>query len=1433
MKRIIALFLSVLMLASMMPSFAMAEEDEGGSSIEEQILAQAHGEDGEEPEAGECATSDGDTDDEDMSVPEPATEKDADTENGDAEIADDSIVTETSDKEQPTEDEVLTDETITISIAKIDDVQIVDGTAELVVEAAVTGTATVSYQWQQLDVSVEYENDADREAAWQDVDDATARTDTLKLSGITAENYASTYANLVYRCVVTAGESTAVSNEVKLLADAEWMETAEEFMDDATDTETEAEPAEETEEQETSEESATAETDLLDLDEPISGTCGDNLTWILDTDGTLTISGEGAMDDYDLTNDSEAPWYEYAADIQNIIIGGNVTTIGNGAFCGCNSLITVKISDGVVSIGNFAFDHCYSLADINIPDSVESIGRTAFRFCESLTTINLPEAMTLISANLFWGCSALTDIILPNKVTHIEGHAFLYCVSLKSIVIPDSVVGIGIQAFEGCNSLVDVYYRGTESQWNSLQDQIGELNDELLSATIHCAEVAGTCGEKLTWTLTENGVLIISGTGEMDKYTISSAPWYAYKIGISSVIIKKGVASIGNYAFRDCNGLTAITIPDSVTSIGEDAFAYCTGLTSVIIPSSVTSIEDCAFYGCFSLKSLVMPMGINYGERPYDGCTGLTEITLTGSGDMPAYKDSRTEEGLFYQDTPWYVARANSLTVNLPEGLTSIGDYAFRDCEGLTSITIPNSVTCIGSEAFFRLDRLTSITIPDGVTSIGSRAFYGCSGLTSIIIPNSVSSIGSRAFECCNGLKSLTMPLATRYGECTFQMCRSLTKITLTGSGAIYMPASYSYTPWYESRENSLTIDLPGGLTSIEDNTFFNCTGLTNVNFDGTQEEWDAITIGSNNTALISATLNIIWDYSAKVEPTCLDAGQYAYYRYRKTGKLYTDKQFTQELLEEDLSIPATGHTPAVDTAVETNYFVTGATEGSHCSVCGEVLMAQETVARKGVQGIKVTLSGTVATIKWTKVTGAKGYEVYRATSEDGEYTKVATIKSGTTVSYKNTKLTPGCHYYYKVVAYNSAMEYSGYSDVATITTAMAKPVVTVKRSGSTVTLTWKKITGAGSYTLYRDCGNGFEVIETEAPITALKYVDSVDARGTYSYYVVAESAAGVTAQSATVKSAGSVKAPTLTVTLNGLTGVTVKWTAVVGAKEYRLYVNAGDADQLLATVSGGEELVPLTYSVSPTGSYVFWLETELADAEDGLPTTAVVVIPATSRTVKITMAAPNVTAKKISVDSIKLTWKKVSYATNYEVQRATSKEGPFEKIGDVPALITKEDGTIVALSNYEYIDIAVPGDTYYYRVVSVYDVDSDIGASPVRNASAVRQVKLAFSAPTVTQKRVTVTVKDEATGINTTSKVVKLSWKAITGATSYEVYRCLTRDGTYELIGEVTECCYIDQNVMQGGAYYYKVKAVRERTDEYAYKIVGAFSDRRYIKMY
>ena len=256
-----------------------------------------------------------------------------------------------------------------------------------------------------------------------------------------------------------------------------------------------------------------------------SGTCGENLTWKLDDEGTLTIFGEGEMEDLDY---EESSWASY--EVKKAIFDEGVTSIGNFAFFLCSSLTNVTIPNSVTSIGDYAFYDCRSLTSVKIPDSVTSIGENAFVGCSSLTSVTIPDSVTSIGENAFGGCSSLTNVTIPDSVTSIGNGIFFDCNNLTSVTISDSVTSIGEYAFGGCSSLTSV----------KIPDSVTNLG---YGAFAECSS-------------------------------------------LTSVTIGNSVTSIGDGAFYECSGLTSVTIPKSVKSIGWTAFYKCTKLKDVYYSGS-------------------------------------------------------------------------------------------------------------------------------------------------------------------------------------------------------------------------------------------------------------------------------------------------------------------------------------------------------------------------------------------------------------------------------------------------------------------------------------------------------------------------------------------------------------------------------------------------------------------------------------------------------------------------------------------------------------------------------------------------------------------------------------------------------------------------------------------------------------------------------
>ena len=633
------------------------------------------------------------------------------------------------------------------------------------------------------------------------------------------------------------------------------------------------------------------------------------------------------------------------------------------------------------------------------------------------------------------------------------------------------------------------------------------------------AASSGTCGDKLTWSLSDDGTLTISGTGKMkdygDNYGMSVAPWYVGSSQVKTVIIEDGVTSIGDRAFDGCTKLTRVVIPDSVTSIGYGSFRGCYSLPSVAIPDSVTSIGDSAFAYCKVLTGITLSGSVtSIGSCAFQSCDSLTSVTMQN-------------------------------------GVTDIGDNAFTYCKNLTSVTIPNSVKTIGTSAFYNCAGLTRVTIPSSVTRIEQDTFKGCSGLTSVTISAGVTSIESGAFRDCTSLTSVTIPgSVTSIEGYAFAYCSALTSLIIhDGTTSIGISAFMNCT--------SLgSVTIPRSVTDIGGYAFGSCRSLADVYYGGTETDWTKITIGNGNGNLTSATLHCapaapvvrIGNSATSGKPVLTwnavyGATSYRIYRSTSKGSGYSLLGTTT----------ATSYTNTGAKAGTTYYYRVKACNDAGLSPYSNVVSGKvkSVTPKPSAPVVKIghSASSGKPMLTWNAVSGATSYKVYRATSQNGTYSLLGTV---TTTSYINTGAKAGTTYWYKVKAVNSAGE-SAYSNIvsgrATVTT------LTMGHSASSgkPQLTWKAVSGAASYKVYRATAkNGaYTVINTTK---ALTYTNTGAALGTTYYYKVEALNASGKSMGFSAVVEGKV-APVLAVGYSSVSGKPqLTWKAVPGATEYQVY---------------------------------------------------------------------------------------------------------------------------------------------------------------------------------------------------------------------------------------------------------------------------------------
>lgn len=530
-----------------------------------------------------------------------------------------------------------------------------------------------------------------------------------------------------------------------------------------------------------------------------SGKCGKYLTWTLDDEGALVVTGMGAMYDYD--DEKNEKWDKTL--IKSVQIGPTVASIGAYAFSSCESLTKVTLFDNALTtIGDFAFMWCINMKSITVSNSVKTIKQYAFAQCKALEDVVIGRSVSDIGMGVFSQCGALKSIKVKdgnttydsrddcNAIIHKETTELVR--GCQNTVIPNTVTSIGIGAFS------DGY--GLESI--DIPNSVTSIKN---SAFFKCKD-------------------------------------------LKHVTIGASVVSIGKYAFQECFSLRSVAMGVSVTSIEEAAFAHCRSLAKLTVNAAEPPICGKSVFASVDQGSCTLYVRLEYAEKykaadtwkdfaniktiDASGKCGDNlkwtldsdgELIITGDGPMYSYFDEQTDR--------WDPTLVKKVWID--GQATTIGQRMFGACTELESVKLPNSLTQIDVNAFAGCSKLANVTIPNSVTQIGAFAFSGCSSFTSLTIPASVTNIESSITNYCVALKKITVdPNNKTYdsrGDCN-AIIETATNTLISGCVATSIPNTVNVIgrSAFEGT-NLIKVDIPASVTSIGAGAFQACEKLTKV----------------------------------------------------------------------------------------------------------------------------------------------------------------------------------------------------------------------------------------------------------------------------------------------------------------------------------------------------------------------------------------------------------------------------------------------------------------------------------------------------------------------------------------------------------------------------------------------------------------------------
>ena len=517
-----------------------------------------------------------------------------------------------------------------------------------------------------------------------------------------------------------------------------------------------------------------------------------------------------------------------------------VTGLDDGAFKNCETLTAVTLPATLTTIGNGAFAGCKALTGLSIPASVEHIGSAVFSGCTSLVSMALPAAISCLGDSLFHGCKALTDVSLPATLTAMGDATFSGCTALSGVSLPQSLTSMGNATFRGCSLLASV----------SLPPGLTVVGEFTFT---NCRSL----------------------TSVMIPGSVTSIRHNSFEgcTSLEDLTIPPGVVSIGGAAFQGCTALTSLLLPDGLTEIMPSTFYDCTKLSDINIPATVTRIGEKAFYKCTGIKRLSMPSSVTtVGANAFYGCNAIRRVYAHDIASWCAIAFANQHANPLQSFCGFYIGGEKVTHLVIPEGVTSIGDYAFISSDSIVTVTLPSTLVHVGTDAFAGCGNLyrvfitdlaawceidfssakanplhyahhlflggvdmDQLTVPDDVKHIGNYAFFGANALRTVTLGAAVTSIGRSAFEGCFDIRSVSFQDSVRFiGADAFKSSPLLTNVDISDPAAwplISFENAYSNPLYFAHVLNAHgapveTIIFPDTLTAVPAYAFAQCKSL-------------------------------------------------------------------------------------------------------------------------------------------------------------------------------------------------------------------------------------------------------------------------------------------------------------------------------------------------------------------------------------------------------------------------------------------------------------------------------------------------------------------------------------------------------------------------------------------------------------------------------